>query len=278
SASALVAACAVGVACGVACGGGGNAATPVDNSLPPAPTIAPVNTSLLVNGEENVVNGNNAWYTSGTASWSNHAGNTAGAPNGSAPVDGSACTNVSEGSQYPQSDFSQHVFVGIYDNGSEMALPQAVGMVNPQPPTTPAPPDFPSGHPNNNYPVEISTCRYNVHSHDYSGLVHMEDLSVAQSNTTMPAYATLQTLFDVWGAHLGANGITAGSNTLSGRAIVYGGTPSGKSSSGNDLINTYTLFTGAPAALHFSKHMAIWIVIGALPAAGLPEVQIVQTN
>lgn len=264
-----------------ACGGGGGGSAPTpgnnNNQLPPPPTNAPVNTGQLISAEENFVNGDNSWYASGTASWSNHAGDTSSAPNGSSSVDGSTCTNVQEGSQYPQTDFSQHVFVGIYYNGAEEALPQAVGMVNPKPPTTPAPPDYPSGHPNDNYAVELSTCRYNVHSHDYSGLVHIEDESLAQSNTSMPPYATLQTLFDVWGAHFGNSGITAGSNTLAGRAIVYVGTPSGKNGT-NDLINSYTLFTGSAASLQFSKHMAIWIVIGALPAAGLPEVQIVQSN
>lgn len=264
-----------------ACGGGGGT-TPApgpsgsNNDLPPPPNTAPVNTSLLINGEENVVNGDNTWYTSGTASWSNHAGDTASAPSGSA-VDGSTCTNVSEGSQYPQSDFSQHIFVGIYANGVEKALPQAVGMVDPKPPTTPAPPDWPAGHPNNNYPVELSQCRYNVHSHDYSGLVHIEDMSVAQSNTSMPAYADLQTLFDVWGAQFTSNGIVAGGSALPGRAIVYVGTPSAKNGT-NDVVNSYTLYSGSLSNLKFTKHMAIWIVIGALPSGGLPEVQIVQTN
>ncbi|HET7812957.1 MAG TPA: hypothetical protein VFL13_01135 [Candidatus Baltobacteraceae bacterium] len=261
-------------------GGGGNTSAPppsgTTQDLPPPPTNAPVNTALMINGEENVVNGDNTWYSSGTASWSNHAGSTAGAPSGNA-VDGSTCTNVSEGSQYPQSDFSQHIFVGIYANGVEEALPQAIGMVDPKPPTTPAPPDWPSGHPNDNYPVELSQCRYNVHSHDYSGLVHIEDMSVAQSNTSMPAYANLQTLFDVWGAQFSANGIVAGGSTLSGRAIVYVGTPSGKNGT-NDLVTSYTLYNGSLSSLQFSKHMAIWIVIGALPSSGLPEVQIVQTN
>ena len=274
-----------------ACGGGGGGTPPVGGgnngggtptptpapTLPPPPTTATVNTSVLINGEEDFVNGSRSWYTGGTASWSNNAGNVAGAPNGANAVDGSTCANVSEGSQYPQTAFSQHVFVGIYYNGAEEALPQALGMVNPKPPTTPAPPDFPQGHPSNTYPVELSDCRYNVHTHDYSGLVHIEDSSLAQSNTAFPAYANLQTLFDVWGAQISPNGITAGGSSLNGRLIVYTGVPDTKNGT-NDEITSYTLYTGSLASLQFSKHMAIWIVIGTLPAAGLPEVQIVQEN
>ncbi len=268
----------LGLLCACGGGGGGNVNPPGGgNTLPPAPQVAPVDTSLLVSAEENFVNGDRSWYTSGAASWSTNAGDAPGAPNGSAPVDGSSCTNVHEGTQYPSGAFSQHVFVGIFYNGVEQALPQAIGMVDPQPPTTPAPPDYPNGHPYLTDPVELSQCRYNVHSHDYSGLVHIEDTSLAQSNTTMPAYATLQTLFDAWGAQLSANGIIAGSSSLKGRAVIYVGTPSAKNGS-NDVVNSYALYTGAAGGLQFSKHMAVWIAIGSLPAAGFPEVQIVQSN
>lgn len=236
----------------------------------------PVNTSKIVSAEENFINGNRLWYNRGVAPWSKNAGDTSTAPKGAA-VDGSACSNVSEGSQFPKNAFTQHVFVGIYYNGAEEALPQAVGMVNPKPPTTPAPPDWPNGHPSNTYAVELSQCRYNVHSHDYSGLVHIEDTSLAQSNTAMPAYANLKTLFDVWGASITGSGINAGGNVLSGPVSLYYGVPTAKNS-GNDLVKSYTLFAHTAAALHFSKHMAIWIVIGGVPSGGLPEVQIVQSN
>lgn len=261
-----------------ACGGGtGGTANPPGggNALPPPPAIAPVDTSVILSAQEAVVNGDQSWYTSGTATWSNHAGGTAGAPNGSAAVDGAACDSVRDGSTYPSTAYTQHLFVGIYDNGSEMALPQAIGMPGAQPPTTAAPPDWPSGHPNDNYAVELAKCQYNVHVHDYSGLVHVQDPSLSQSNGVMPAYATLQTLFDLWGARITSNGITAGANALTGRTIVYAGTPSGLHD-GNDLVSSYSLYSGSLGTLQFARHMAVWIVIGALPAQGLPEVQIVQ--
>lgn len=267
-------------------GGGGN---PPPTSAPPTnppatnpPSTPPPSTvpasSQTVSAEINFVNGDMNWYTSGTASWSNHAGNTSSAPNGTAAVDGMNCANVTEGPSYPQSAFSQHAFVGIFNNGAWEALPQAIGMVAPVAPTAGTP-----SHPSNTYEVENNKCEYNVHTHDYSGLVHIEDESATQSNTFMPSYATLQSLFDVWGAQLGATGITAGASALNGPVSIYVGKPSAKDSVNNDIVNSYTLFTGAPNTLQFSKHMAVWLVVGtASPTLngvqGLPAVKFVISN
>ncbi|HLI95318.1 MAG TPA: hypothetical protein VKT72_04425 [Candidatus Baltobacteraceae bacterium] len=86
--------------------------------------------------------------------------------------------------------------LGIYHNGKELAIPTALGMQGPVEPTKPTP-NAPNGHPNDNYEVEASSCEYNVHTHDYSGLIHIEDTSVAQSTapTSPLSYApTLQSL------------------------------------------------------------------------------------
>jgi hypothetical protein len=184
-----------------------------------------------------------------------------------------SCSSVTEGTSYPQSAFSQHAFVGIYNNGTWEALPQAIGMVNPVAPTQGTP-----SHQYNTDAVENNQCEYNVHTHDYSGLIHIEDQTLAQSNTAMPSYATLQSVFDLWGAQLGATGITAGSSALTGAVTIFTGTPTAKDSSGNDLVTTYAPFTGAASALQFSKHMAVWIVVGTPPASGLPQVRFVVEN
>lgn len=214
------------------------------------------------------------WYTGGTASWSNHSGDTSSAPTGT--TDGTACTPTTEPAT--GNTFSQHAFVGIFANGTWEALPQALGMQSPVAPTAGTP-----SHPTNTYEVENNACEYNVHTHDYSGLVHIEDVTDAQSNTFMPSYANLQTLFDLWGAQLTSNGITAGPSSLSGSVTIYVGTPGAKDSSGNDIVNSYTKFTGAANTLQFSKHMAVWIVIGSASptlngVSGLPAVKFVITN
>lgn len=276
-----------------ACGGGGGGAAPPPNpggpppvsstptpSASPSPTATPASTpppvrtsSTVVSAEENFINGDPAWYASGTASWSSSAGGTSGAPDGTTSVDGMSCGAVTEGASYPQSAFSQHAFVGIYDNGTWEALPQAIGMVKPVSPTAGTP-----SHPTDTYAVENNQCEYNLHTHDYSGLVHVEDETLAQSNEMMPAYATLQALFDLWGAQLGATGITAGSSSMTGPVTIYSGTPGGRTSAGNDIVTSYAPFAGAAGSLQFSKHMAVWIVVGTPPSAGLPQVQFVVEN
>lgn len=262
-------------ACG---GGGGGGATPPSNpgGPPPSPmptaSTTPGPNSSVVTAEEAWVNGDMNWYTSGTASWSNHAGGTSSAPSG-ASTDGMACSSVTEGSSFPATALSQHAYVGIYNNGMWEALPQAIGMVDPVEPTKGTP-----SHPSDTYAVENNKCEYNLHTHDYSGLIHIEDQTLPQSNTAMPSYATLQALFDVWGAQLGATGITAGSSSMTGAVTIYTGTPNAKDSFGNDLITAYTAFTGAPASLRFSKHMAVWIVVGTPPASGLPQVRFIVQN
>jgi hypothetical protein len=226
-----------------------------------------------VTAEENWINGNPNWYASGTASWANTAGGTSSAPDGSSSVDGTTCSQVTEGTSYPATAFSQHAYVGFYNNGTWEALPQAIGMVKPVAPTKGNPP-----HQYNTDEVENNQCEYNVHTHDYSGLVHIEDETLAQSNTSMPSYATLQTLFDLWGAQLGATGIAAGSSSMTGPVTIYTGTPSKTDSTGNDYVTSYKPFTGAARSLKFSKHMAVWIVVGAPPAGGLPQVKFVIQN
>lgn len=169
------------------------------------------------------------------------------------------------------STYSQHAFVGIIYNGTIESLPQAIGMVNPKPPTTPYAGN-PNGHKYNTDAVEIEDCEFNVHTHDFSGLVHIEDTSQPQSNTTFMPYANLQTVFDVWGAQLAPTGIVAGSSALSGDVQMYVGTPSGQTSSRADLVNSYTLAAGPASSIQLGHHTAVWIVIGQPPADGLPQI------
>jgi hypothetical protein len=161
-------------------------------------------------------------------------------------------------------------------NGAVESLPQAIGMVNPKPPTTPYPGN-PNGHQSNTDAVELQDCEFNVHTHDYSGLVHIEDVNQPQSNTATMPYANLQTLFDVWGAQLATNGIVAGSSTLPGPVQIYTGVPTGHytppgSTKSVDLVNSYTAVTGNASTVTFSHHTATWIVIGQPPTDGLPQV------
>jgi hypothetical protein len=284
-------------ACG---GGGGSSSTPPASGGPPpagttpAPTATPAPSptpSALVDKNYTVsaqpgptVNGAQSWYTAGvTVSWTPTPGTPgqngdtsagATATSGFAAVDGMACTPTQEPAA-STSTYSTHAFVGIYYNGSEYALPQAIGMKNPTEPIA-------SGHPDDNYEVEAESCEYNVHTHDYSGLVHIEDVNYAQStaNTSPLPYApTLQSLLDIWGAQLGSSGLTVmGQPALSGSVTIYAGTPgSDAGPHGAPVTDSYTIAPAA-SAVSLGFHQTVWIVIGNLPklpdgTVGLPQVE-----
>src|SRR5579883_1966218 len=266
-------------------GGGGGGSTPSPSpthSGSPAPTSSPTVSptsqpsstpvpvsSQVLNGFENYVNGG-LWYTSGvSANWANTAGYDKESVFTGNPQDNMNCTQVQEGQGYPPTAFSQHMFVGFLVNGTEEALPQALGMVQPVAPTQGNP-----QHPNNFWEVENNLCEYNVHTHDYSGLVHIEDIGLPQneSYTYAPGYASLQTLLDEWQATLTGNSLTADTSTLNGNVAIYVGVPTGQMN-GNDLVNSYTQVNATPANIALARHNVIWIVFGTFPSAGLPQVQ-----
>lgn len=265
-----------------ACGGGGGSAPPMNpGGAPPlaSPTPDPTSTpggpigtsSLVINAEENFTNPDMAsWYTSGTASWTAHAGDTASGNDGN----GDRCDPTMT-SEPTGSFFHSHSFVGIMYNGNQQALPQAIGMENPIEPTKGTP-----AHASDSDQVENATCMFHLHTHDFSGLVHVEVPSQPFDPTyqALPPYANLQTLLDIWGATLSASGLLAGSNDLSGPVAIYTGLSNAKDASGDDLVDTYTLVNGAPSSVMLQHHEAIWIVVGTPPAAGLPQVAFVIQN
>ncbi len=242
-----------------------------------APTQTPVgtNSALTINATENFGPNGALWYTSGTASWANTAGGDSAAPTGG-PIDNMTCTLVTEGASFPSTAYSQHMFVGILYNGVEQALPQALGMVAPVAPKAGTP-----THPTNTQEVEQNQCEYNVHTHDYSGLVHIEDTAYSQTpsyNYSVP-YGNLQTLLDIWKATLDpVAGLTAGSNSLAGPVAIYSGIPTTRDTNGNDLVVKYSPVAVTPSSIPLARHNAIWIVIGTPPAAGLPQVTFGESN
>ena len=273
-----------------ACGGGGGSTPPISNpgggGAPPsssptsspsssptsapssAPTTVPTNppvtgsiaaNSTLVSAEPNFINGSMSWYTQGTASWSNHAGDTSSGGSGQT-IDGVPCLTGGMGGGY-----HVHAFVGIFANGVWEAIPQAIGMEKAVEPTV-------SGQPTDTDEILAAQCFYKLHTHDYSGLIHVEDPTQPQLNGNFnvnESYATLQTLFDEWGEPISATGVA----TFMGPVSVYVGYPTTKDGSGNDLVNSYSLSTAAPSQIMLQHHTAYWIVIGALPANGLPQVR-----
>ena len=116
----------------------------------------------------------------------------------------------------PTVKYHIHALLSIYRDGQRLALPDSIGR---------------NGH-----------CDYQMHTHDGSGLVHIE--------TDVPATFTLGQFFALWGQPLG----TAGVAGLAGRPTYY-------------VIDREKVvrFTGDPATIALDAHREIVIVTGTPP-------------
>jgi len=287
-------------------GGGGGGSTPSPSpthSTSPTPTSSPtvqpspspsggvpVDKNYALNAgvgpQENPPG--TVFYNAGTtAQWTQQNGEpllsafgdtsaSIGSGNNFGTIDGMNCTNQNDNNP---GTYAVHSFVAIYYNGSEIQVPSAVGMQNPAEPT--GPPKF---HPNDYYEVEAWNCEYNVHTHDFSGLVHIVDNGQPQNlspNSPLPYKPTLKSLFDVWGITYSPNGITIPGQTpnatLSGPVTIYAGTQgTDKDKNGNYLTDAYSQVSD-PSQVSLAFHDTIVIVIGNLPQlpdgfVGIPSV------
>jgi hypothetical protein len=95
------------------------------------------------------------------------------------PVDGITCLGM-EGS-----GLHVHTHLSLYDNGKQIQIPKLIGFT--------ANPNMPGGG-----------CLYWIHTHDASGIIHVEAPEV-QSPQGGPY--TLGMLFDIWGEPLSTTGI-----------------------------------------------------------------------
>jgi hypothetical protein len=117
-------------------------------------------------------------------------------------------------------NFHQHSLVSIYRDGVRLGLPDNIGR---------------------------SGCAYELHTHDATGVVHIE--------TDVPKKFTLGQFFALWNQPLGANG-TAGLGSPVRFYVIE--------------KEKLTRYTGDPAALELVAHREIVIVGGTAPAV-LPK-------
>lgn len=128
---------------------------------------------------------------------------------GTAAVDGVGCATAV--------NYHVHALVSIYHDGQRLALPQSIG--------------------------RGSGCDYGMHTHDGSGVVHIE--------TDVPASFTLGQFFALWGQPLSATAVAG----LSGTPTYYA----------VDQEQVMRIATD-PANLLLSPHREIIIVTGTPPA------------
>ena len=131
------------------------------------------------------------------------------------PVDGIPCDNATI-------TYHIHAHVTLFHNGTQVALPLAIGLISPV---------YTMG---GNF-ADGGTCFYHLHTHDNSGIVHIE-------NPTVTTF-TLGQVFDIWGMPLTTSNIAG----FSGPMIFYVGT---------------SLYTGDPRAIVLSNHEQITLEVG----------------
>jgi hypothetical protein len=278
-----------------ACGGGGGSGgggtigtpptqnpgpsnPPATNPPPtptPSPTPTPVSTSVPVStstitvydggqGKPHVTGVDN-WQTNGVTTSDKGDGDTSTGgqgPLGGGTIDGTYnCTiGVEPGSAPPT--YHVHAFLGILVNGTHYAVPDGIGMFNPQ----------------NADPIFTFGCAYNMHVHDASDIIHVEDPNISgnwDTNpvTPPPAKYNLQGFMDIWGQSLSTLPIAG----VSGLPTIYVGLPTARVN-GDDVVGAYTQYTGSPSNLLLQHHVAIWLVYGTFPAAGLDKVDFGISN
>lgn len=175
---------------------------------PPPPQLLPPDTLTLTLGS-----------TVGASTFAQ--GDTPAGGSG-ATIDGVACDNSTP-------TYHIHAHVSLYVNGHLQAIPLAIGVVNPQ---------VALGF------VWNGTCWYWLHTHDATGMVHIEP----PNSMSM----TLGQFFDIWGEPLSA---TVSGADMTGTVATFNGPL-------HVWVNG-TAFTGDPRTIAFTAHEEITLEIGS---------------
>ncbi len=141
------------------------------------------------------------------------------------PVDGITC-----GAE--KTLYHHHIHLSIYVNGVQYATPDTIGMFQP-------------GQERGGFTYTWK-CLYALHTHDASGIIHIEGASAAPY--------TLLNLFDIWGQTLMYSDI-AGFN---GQVQIYIAT----APAGSLLASNYVQYTGPIDNIAFGQHDAIALEVG----------------
>lgn len=149
-------------------------------------------------------------------------------------------------------DYHVHMYIGIVYKGRQVAVPDAIGLKGP-------------GPEQNGY-ISAAKCFYFIHTHDASGMIHIE------SPSNLPPSAnvyTVKDVLDVWGMKYSSNSF----GPFKGQLHVFVGNPS---SLGETKVSKYTKFkhAGQLGTIGVKSHEVIWIEIGKPVAKGqaLPPV------
>jgi len=147
-------------------------------------------------------------------------------------------------------DYHIHMYLGIVDHGKQIAVPDAIGLKNPGPET--------SGY------ISTAGCYYYLHTHDASGMIHVESPNKLPPSATV---YTLQNVLDVWGMKYSHTSF----GPFKGELRVFVGNPS---AIGVTMVDHYAQFKGQLGTIPIKTHEVVWIEIGkpVTKAKALPPV------
>jgi hypothetical protein len=149
-------------------------------------------------------------------------------------------------------DYHVHAFLGVLIRGKEVAIPDSIGLVNP-------------GTETNGY-ISSAQCFYYIHTHDASGLIHIEDPKVLSPSAV--AYV-LGDFLDVWGLKTATDHFGAFKGPIK---VFIGNVPE----IGKTQVTSYTGFKNVAhlRSIPLRSHEAIWIEVGKpfVAAKRLPPV------
>lgn len=192
---------------------------PVPTPTPtPAPTPKPI---YLAPGE--VVGADNLFVPPDGDSASGGQGQT---------VDGIPCAPTMSENQY-----HVHVYLGILAGGRQVAVPDQIGLYQPGP--------ISNGYTN------AANCYYYIHTHDASGIIHLEAFSSAPLSSSL---FTLKNALDVWGISVGPDSV----GPFSGKVRTFVATVP----LGTTKASGYAEYAGDPNAIPLHSHEAIWLEAG----------------
>lgn len=250
----------------VACGGGGSTPSPgvpIPNPTT-GPTTAPPTTSPTSSPTSTPTPPGSSSTTISTS-----AGGTDGEPGEFTPTEG----DTSSGGQGQAVDgvtcdptmsdnYHIHIYLGLYVNGTLVALPAGVGMENPGAPGSGGGvPGF----------VNSATCFYHLHTHDQSGIVHVEDPDPNGVPVTGTLY-TLKTFLDEWGITADSDhfGPFTGPVRVFTSGQVYRGDDSGTNFT--TMASDLTYWGSDPNNIPLYSHEVIDIEVGPTWPTSLPNV------
>lgn len=189
-----------------------------------------------------------------------YAGEIVGADNSFKPHDGDTKTG-GRGSAVDKipcspteylNDYHVHIYLGIVYKGRQIAVPDAIGMMHP-------------GPEQNGY-ITTAGCFYYIHTHDASGMVHIESPNNLPPSSTV---YTLQNVLDVWGMKFSHTSF----GPFKGEIHVFVGNPA---SLGETTVSHYAKFksAGKLGTIAIKSHEVVWIEIGkpVTKATKLPPV------